>query len=91
MHRPHVHALGPYRELAAVVVAAAIGLTVQGPFVWPVRHQGIDVLLAILVFATAVTIETASLCQLPASWRQVSLASWSDCAFCPRSRGAPPT
>ncbi len=74
MPRPHVHALGQYRELAAVVVAAVIGLTAQGPLAWLVRHHGIDVLLAILVFATAVNIETRSLRRLPSSWRQVSMA-----------------
>ena len=74
MPRPRLDALGQYRELGAVVVAAVIGLTAQGPLVWLVRHHGIDVLLAILVFATAVNIEARSLRQLPSSWRQVALA-----------------
>ena len=57
--------LSDYRELAIVAVAAAVGLTVQGPLAWAVRHQGIDILLVILVFFTALTIEPRTLRDLP--------------------------
>jgi predicted Na+-dependent transporter len=63
-----------YRELLVVAVAAVVGLTVQSPLVQVVRHQGIDVLLVILVFSTAIGIEPRSLRRLPASWRQLALA-----------------
>ena len=66
--------VGEYRELVIVAVAAAVGLTVQSPLARVVRHQGIDVLLVVLVFSTAITVEPRSLRQLSASWRQLSLA-----------------
>jgi BASS family bile acid:Na+ symporter len=53
--------LRSYPELIAVLVAAAIGLTVQAPLRWLVDHQGIDILLVVLVFATAVTITVGEL------------------------------
>jgi predicted Na+-dependent transporter len=68
---PIVH---EYRELVAVAVAAVLGLTVQRPLLQVVRHQGIDVLLALLVFSTAICVEPRFLRRLPASWRQLSLA-----------------
>jgi predicted Na+-dependent transporter len=67
-------ALSDYRELAIVAVAAAIGLTVQGPVAWVVHHQGIDIFLVILVFFTALTIEPGTLRDLPAAWRRLSVA-----------------
>jgi predicted Na+-dependent transporter len=60
-----------YRELLAVLVAAAIGLSVQRPLVWLTAHQGINVGLAVLVFATAVTIEPAALRRVRQSWRRL--------------------
>jgi predicted Na+-dependent transporter len=66
--------LSDYRELAIVAAAAALGLTVQGPLAWAVRHQGIDVFLVILVFFTALTIEPSTLRDLPAAWRRLSVA-----------------
>jgi predicted Na+-dependent transporter len=63
-----------YRELAIVLLAAVLGLTVQGPLDWLVRHQGINILLALLVFATAIAIEPRSLGQLPSLWRPLLLA-----------------
>jgi predicted Na+-dependent transporter len=66
--------LSDYRELAIVAVAAAVGLTVQGPLAWVVRHQGIDVFLVILVFFTALTIAPHTLRELPAAWRRLSVA-----------------
>ncbi len=66
--------LGAYPELAAVLVAAIIGLTVQRPFASLAAHQGINVLLVILVFATAVTIDPRALRRLTAAWRYILAA-----------------
>jgi predicted Na+-dependent transporter len=74
MTRPRGRLLLEHRELLMVAVAAVFGLTVQSPLAWVVRHQGIDVLLVILVFSTAITIEPRALRRLPASWRQLALA-----------------
>ena len=70
----HREVLGEYRELAVVAAAAVLGLTVQSPLVWVVHHQGIDVLLVVLVFSTAIGIEPRALRRLTASWRQLCLA-----------------
>ena len=64
-------ALLGYRELLAVLVAAVVGLSVQRPLVWLTSHQGINVGLAVLVFATAVTIEPAALRRVRTSWRRL--------------------
>jgi predicted Na+-dependent transporter len=66
--------LSAYPELAAVLVAAIIGLSVQRPLAWLAAHQGINVLLVILVFATAVTIDPRALRRLAAAWRHVAVA-----------------
>ena len=63
-----------YPELIAVIVAAIVGLTVQRPLAWLAAHQGINVLLAILVFATAVTIDPTALRRLASVWRSLLLA-----------------
>jgi predicted Na+-dependent transporter len=63
-----------YPELAAVLAAAVIGLSVQRPLAWLAGHQGINVLLAILVFATAVTIDPAALRRLVSAWRSLLAA-----------------
>ena len=63
-----------YPELIAVLVAAVIGLTVQRPLAWLAGHQGINVLLAILVLATAVTIDPAALRRLASTWRTLFIA-----------------
>ena len=63
-----------YPELIAVIVAAIVGLTVQRPLAWLDGHQGINVLLAILVFATAVTIDPAALRRLASAWRSLLVA-----------------
>jgi len=65
--------LGEYRELAVVAVAAVLGLTARGPLLRLVHHQGIDILLVVLVFSTAISIEPKSLRTLPASWRRLTL------------------
>jgi BASS family bile acid:Na+ symporter len=74
MTRQCRHLVHDYRELLVVAVAATLGLTVQSPLAQVVRHQGIDVFLVILVFATAVTIEPRSFRRLPDTWRQLSIA-----------------
>jgi predicted Na+-dependent transporter len=63
-----------YPELTAVLVAAVIGLTVQRPLAWLAPRQGINVLLVILVFATAVTIDPRALRRLAAAWRHILAA-----------------
>ena len=63
-----------YPELIAVIAAAIVGLTVQRPLAWLAGHQGINVLLAILVFATAVTIDPAALRRLVSAWRSLVVA-----------------
>lgn len=60
-----------YRELLAVLVAAIVGLSVQRPLVWLTSHQGINVGLAVLVFATAVTIDPAALRRVRTTWRRL--------------------
>jgi predicted Na+-dependent transporter len=66
--------LARYPELTAVLVAAILGLSVQRPLGWLASRQGINVLLAVLVFATAVTIEPAALRRLAAAWRSLLAA-----------------
>ena len=66
--------LAGYPELIAVLVAAAVGLSVQPPLAWLANHQGINILLAVLVFATAITIEPAALRRLAATWRSLLAA-----------------
>jgi predicted Na+-dependent transporter len=63
-----------YPELIAVLAAAVLGLSVQSPLAWLAGHQGINILLAVLVFATAVTIEPAALRRLTATWRSLLAA-----------------
>ncbi len=66
--------LASYPELIAVLVAAVLGLTVPRPLAWLADHQGINVLLAVLVFATAVSIEPAALGRLACVWRSLLVA-----------------
>jgi predicted Na+-dependent transporter len=66
--------LAGYPELAAVIAAAVAGLCVQRPLAWLAGHQGINVLLAVLVFATAVTIDPRALRRLAAAWRRILAA-----------------
>jgi predicted Na+-dependent transporter len=58
-----------YPELLTVLVAAAIGLSVQTPLAWLASRQGINALLVVLVFSTAVTIEPSALRRVSAWWR----------------------
>lgn len=66
--------LAAYPELAAVLAAAALGLCVQPPLAWLAGHQGISALLAILVLATAVTIDPRALGRLARAWPRVLAA-----------------
>ena len=66
--------LSSYPELVCVLVAAIVGLTVQSPLAWLASHQGINVLLAVLVFATALTIEPAALRRIGGAWRLLTVA-----------------
>ena len=66
--------LAGYPELTAVLIAAVLGLSVQRPLAWLAGRQGINVLLAVLVFATAVTIEPAALRRLVSAWRSLLAA-----------------
>jgi predicted Na+-dependent transporter len=68
MSRPR-QVVSAYPELLIVLVAATIGLTVQRPLAWLTSHNGINVLLVVLVFSTAITIEPAALRRASASWR----------------------
>jgi BASS family bile acid:Na+ symporter len=61
-----------YPELTMVVIAAAAGLAVQPPLAWLASHQGISVALAVLVFATALTIDPAGLRRAAAAWRALA-------------------
>ena len=51
-----------------MLAAAVLGLSVQPPLAWLAGHQGINILLAILVFATALTIDPAALHRLTRTW-----------------------
>jgi len=66
--------LAGYPELIAVLVAAILGLSAQRPLAWLADRQGINVLLAVLVFATAVSIEPAALGRLASAWRSLLAA-----------------
>ena len=61
--------IAAYPELTAVLIAAVLGLSVQAPLAWLTSHQGINILLAVLVFATALTIEPAALRRLTGTWK----------------------
>ncbi len=63
-----------YPELATVLAAAATGLAAASPLAWLASHQGINVALAALVFATAVTISPAALGRIATAWRSLALA-----------------
>jgi ACR3 family arsenite transporter len=66
--------LAGYPELTTVLAAAVIGLMVQPPLAWLAGHQGINVLLAVLVFATAVTISPSALGRVATWWRSLAVA-----------------
>jgi bile acid:Na+ symporter, BASS family len=66
--------LAAYPEVAAVLIAAIVGLSARRPVGWLAAHHGIDALLALLVFATALTIDPAAPRRAAAAWRRVALA-----------------
>jgi predicted Na+-dependent transporter len=66
--------LAAYPELAAVLAAAVVGLCAQPPLAWLAAHQGINALLVVLVFATAVTIDPQALHRLARAWRHILTA-----------------
>jgi len=66
--------LSGYPELVTVLVAAAVGLGAPSPLRWLVRHQGVNALLAVLVFATAVTIRPEALRRASAAWHPLVVA-----------------
>jgi predicted Na+-dependent transporter len=66
--------LAGYPELVWVLLAAVVGLSARTPLGWLAGHQGINVLLVVLVLATAVTIDPAAAGRLRAAWRRVALA-----------------
>ena len=61
--------LSHYPELVIVLVAATIGMTVQAPLAWLTTHDGINALLVLLVFSTAVTIPPTALRRAASAWR----------------------
>ena len=67
--------LAGYPELTAVLAAAVIGLAARRPLAWLAAHQAINVMLAVLVLATAVTIDPAALRRLARAWRRVLAAT----------------
>ena len=60
--------LAGYPELIAVLAAAVLGLSVQPPLAWLAGRQGINMLLVVLVFATAVAIDPAARRRLTGTW-----------------------
>jgi ACR3 family arsenite efflux pump ArsB len=69
-----VRIVAAYPELLLVLLGAGVGLAVGSPLRWVDAHQGINVLLALLVFATAVTVSTGALGGVSASWPQLVAA-----------------
>ena len=63
-----------YPELVTVVLAAIIGLSINAPLRWLVDHQGINVMLVLLVFVTAVTITIGDLRSVAAARRLLAIS-----------------
>jgi predicted Na+-dependent transporter len=72
-----------YPELTAVLAAAILGLSAPRPLAWLASREGINVLLAVLVFTTAVTIEPAALRRAAAAWRPLLAALGTGIAVLP--------
>ena len=66
-----------------MLVAAALGLTIQPPLSWLAHRDAIDVLLAVLVFATGLTIDPVELCDVPKAWPRVAGAVVAGLAVLP--------
>ena len=69
-----LRAIARYPELAAVVVAAATGLALPSPMRWVANRDGIEALLAILVFATGITIDPRELSHLRTARRSLAVS-----------------
>jgi predicted Na+-dependent transporter len=69
-----------YRELVFVLVAAAVGLLARQPLRWLGARHGIDALLIVLVFASAVTVSADAFDRLRQSWRRL-VAALVSCAL----------
>ncbi len=87
LHSPLRRFVSAYPELLFVVAAAIIGLGVQRPLAWLTVHQGLNVLLAALVFATAITIEPAAVRRVTHSSRQLVAVLSPGSRSCPRWPG----
>ena len=72
-----------YPELTAVLAAAVLGLSARRPLAWLAGREGINAALAVLVFATAVTIEPAALRRAAAAWRPLLAALGAGIAVLP--------
>ncbi len=60
--------------LLFVLVVAAAGVALPGPGRAVAAHQGIDAALAVLVFATGLTLRLADLAAVRTAWRRVAVA-----------------
>ena len=56
------------------MIATAIGLSAQSPLAWVDAHQGVNALLAVLVFSTALTVEPSALVRVVDAWRRLLVA-----------------
>jgi predicted Na+-dependent transporter len=63
-----------YPELIAVLAAVVVGLTAARPLSWLATHQAINILLAVLVFVVATTIEPRALRRAAAAWPSLAIA-----------------
>jgi len=72
-----------YRELLLVLLAAVVGLIAHRPLRWLGAHHGIDALLMVLVFSSAITVSTDAFEHLRASWRRVVVALLACAAVLP--------
>ncbi len=66
--------VGAYPELVLVGVAAGLGLAVGRPLRWADTHQAINILLVVLVFATAVTLSAGSIRHALSGWKHLVIA-----------------
>jgi predicted Na+-dependent transporter len=72
-----------YRELVLVLVAAAVGLAAHRPLRFIGGHHGIDALLIVLVFSSAVTVSPDAFDLLRAAWKRVLVGLLSCAAVLP--------
>lgn len=72
-----------YRELLLVLLAAGAGLMAHRPLRWIGAHQGINVLLAALVFSSAITVARGAFGHLQAGWWRIVVALVAGVAVLP--------